>query len=127
MSLSSATPILAIVAAALCSCSSPAVKAPPVEISSFLEANPPLKDERTLSPFALSGGKLVTTKQKIYIAPVSLTYLLPISKSLVKETEANRQKAARELAVDAREQFAAAFRNSPPPATKWKRNPARIA
>lgn len=113
MSISYTIPCLAIFVVGLCSCSSPSLKAPPAQISSFLEAKPPLKADRTLSPFALSGGNLVTTKQKIYIAPVSLTYLRPISKPLVKESEANRQKAARELADYAREQFAAAFRNSP--------------
>ena len=106
---------LSLAALALSACTSPAIKAPPAELSGFLEAKPSLKPDRSLSPFALSGGDLVTSKRKIYIAPVTLTYLRGVSKSLVKISAADQQKAARDLADYARERFAAAFRNSPAP------------
>jgi hypothetical protein len=114
---------LVIVATALTSCSSPALKAPPANVSSFLKSKPALKDVRPLSPFAMSGGDLATGKRKIYIAPVSLSYLRGPSKSLVKESAAAREKAARELAEYAREQFVQAFQKSPAPRFVVQREP----
>lgn len=54
------------------------------------------------------------TKKTLYISPVSLDHLRPMNKpmSVVEVREAARQKNAVKLAGYAREQFAAAFKNS---------------
>jgi hypothetical protein len=105
----------ALLTGSLVSCSSPFLKAPPVATSSFLKSKPELKSERNVSPFALSGGTLVSRQQSIYIAPVSLAYLRAASKTLAKESngDTKRNEAARELAEYAREKFIAAFEKSP--------------
>lgn len=119
--------LLTLAAASLCSCTSPAVKAPPAKVSPFLSQTPVLESNRKVSPFALSGGSLETTKKGIYIAPVTLNYLRPSNKSLAKVegSEESRQKAATALAEYAREQFIAAFKNSPAPRYTVQESPGK--
>lgn len=119
-------PILALCGATLLSsCASPALKAPPAKVSAFLGPQPPLKDDRRTTPFALSGGTLTAPQHGIYIAPVSLDYLRPADKSLAKaaETDASRDKAARELAGYGRTRFMAAFRESTTPRYQLRTTP----
>jgi hypothetical protein len=99
----------------LVSCSSPLLKAPAVATSSFLKSEPALKSDRKLSPFTLSGGTLVSKKDGIYIAPVSLACLRDASKALAKDRneQAKRGQAARDLAEYARTKFISAFKRSP--------------
>lgn len=118
--------ILSITATFLFSCSSPALKAPAPILSAFLGRNPALKDERKLSPFALSGGSLVTTKQNIYIAPVSLSYLRDASKSLAKDgsNSDSRIRASGELAEYTHTRFIEAFQRSPKPRYQVQTTPS---
>lgn len=57
------------------------------------------------------------TKKTLYIAPVSLDYLRPMSKPLsrVEVREKSRQKEAKKLALYIRDQFTQAFRSSKAP------------
>ena len=89
------------------------LKPAPAEVSSFIAAAPPLKADRKVSPFALSGGSPVCEQKGIYIAPVTVEFLRPASKGLAKGEEEVRKKEALELAEYARAQFIEAFRKSP--------------
>lgn len=66
-------------------------------------------------------------RKKIYIAPVNLDHLRPVTKPLsrVETRETSRQKAARQLAVYLREQMQEAFRNSPAPRYELADQPGR--
>lgn len=57
------------------------------------------------------------SKRKLYIAPVSLEYLRPMTQPLsrVEVREKSRQNEAKKLAVYMRDQFTQAFRKSPHP------------
>lgn len=127
MTLFQTLALLTVTAAGLCSCSSPALKAPPAAISPFLSPTPALKSEPKLSPFARIGGSLETKEKGIYIAPVTLSYLRPSNKSLAKVegSEESRQKAAVKLAEYAREKFIAAFRKSTEPRFSVQDNPGK--
>lgn len=106
-----------IFAAALCSCSTPILKAPPAELSAFLAKTPALTPDRKLTPFAFTGGELVSQHRCIYIAPATLDYLRKPSKFLATQlvNEARREKASHELAEYAKVQFTAAFKKSAHP------------
>jgi len=99
------------------SCSTPLLKARPAKLSAFLEHSPTLKNERKTTPFHLSGGTLTAPQQGIYIASVSLDYLRPATKLLARAegSDAERKKAAKELAIYGRRQFMLAFQKSPAP------------
>jgi hypothetical protein len=111
----------------LSSCASPALKAPPAKLSAFLGAKPALKDESATTPFALSGGALSAPQRGLYIAPISLAYLRPASKTLTKTTgpDPGRDQAARELADYGRAQFIRAFEKSTAPRYQLRSTPDR--
>jgi Protein of unknown function (DUF3313) len=111
----------------LCSCASPAMKAPPAKLSAFLAPKPALTDDRKTTPYALSGGTLTAPQRGIYIAPVSLTYLRSASKMLTKSegVDSARNQAAEELAAYGRTQFMRAFEKSTSPRYQLRTTPDR--
>jgi Protein of unknown function (DUF3313) len=89
------------------------MRAPPAQISSFLEPLPELEPARKTSPFAMVGGAISGTENRIYIAPVTLEYLRAPSKRLAKtDDEAQRIREALKLARHARLEFGRAFQKN---------------
>ena len=117
---------LAAAAASLCPASSSCslMKASPAKPSPFAERPSAMRPEPKHSPFQRNwtSTELVakTTAKKptpLYVAPVTLKHLRPMTRSIsvVENSEASRQEAAKELAGYAREKFITAFKKSPKP------------
>ncbi len=116
--------LLVSLACLLTSCASIHSKVKPKAAAptAFLTHASEMKPEQEHSPFLLNWtnakpSKATQAKQKLYIAPVSLAYLRPMSKTLAN-AESNseaRQKSAQVLANYAHEQFSSAFRKSHSP------------
>ncbi len=114
--------VCAAVIVGLVSCSSlhEKVKPAPAAPSDFLQHAGELKPAPGYSPFLLNWSnpkpsKTLLQKQRLYIAPVTVKHLRPMSKVLAnsESTEAKQHRAAHQLADYARDQFGHAFGTSP--------------
>ncbi|SKA79998.1 Protein of unknown function [Prosthecobacter debontii] len=116
-------PMLILLGCSSCSSMQRLAKAGAAEPSAFLANGPKLqKTKAKYDPFlrvwrndSREVWAKAEAKKKLYIAPVSLDYLRPMTQPLsrVEVREKSRQKEAQKLAVYMREQFALAFKNSP--------------
>jgi len=113
-----------LMALSACSATNRALKARPVALSPFFEQPGLAQDARAQLGFQ----KIWTTpdrsvlaagmaKRKLYLAPVTLAYLRPVSKSLAAQEIARGGVQRQEAAIGRRlwEEFAQAFRVSPRP------------
>lgn len=87
--------------------------------SGFLKHSKDMKADPGHSPFLLNwtpAKARAKAKNKLYIAPVSLAWLRPMSKNLanLEISEKKWQEGSQVLASYAHEQFVAAFRNASP-------------
>ena len=108
---------------ASCRSTNQLLKAKPVALSPFIEHPHWMRDHREHVPFHLlwmtgdpAAAARAGQKSEIYIAPVSLRYLRPLKKPLVrKEVEAGSiDRREHEMARRLRSQFALAFAEVPP-------------
>ena len=122
--------VVTLVATALPSCS--ALRAPAVAPSAFLDHGKDLKEGDHHSPFLRNwtspdAEKVLQKRKNLWIAPVNLGYLRPMSRNLsaseYKETA--RQASARKLASYASSRLADAFDKSPSPRYKLVTKPDR--
>lgn len=97
------------------------LKAKPVALSPFIEHPDEMKPDRKRVPFHkiwrspdAAVRDRVAQKTAIYVSPVSLKYLRPISKSLIEKEIAmgSLERKEREMATLLRNQFAIAFQRS---------------
>lgn len=118
--------VLCVCALSMVSCRSAnqLLKARPAALSPFVEHPHEMKANRERVPFHRSWaspdakvrGKAVP-KRQIFIAPVTLKYLRPVAKALVREeiNVGSIQRNERGMAVLLRNEFAYAFAHSPGP------------
>jgi hypothetical protein len=112
----------------MCSCQSRTVqrlvKAKTAPVTPFLEKRAEMKPLRDRLPvhyvwrnLDLETQKRVMEKRRIYIAPVNLAYLQPVTKDLaLMEMEAGvTERDEKEMARELRKRFAVAFLKSPTP------------
>ena len=106
--------VLSFALVTLSSCSS--LKAPPAKPSAFLPHGGELQAGNHHSPFQLNwhspdAEAVIKSRQNVYIAPLSLAYMRPMSRGMSAKafTEAQRQEAARNLATYANSKVADAF------------------
>ncbi|MDB6074550.1 MAG: hypothetical protein JWO89_2190 [Verrucomicrobiaceae bacterium] len=109
--------MLSFALATLSSCSS--LKAPPAKPSAFLPHAAELRKGDHHSPFQLNwhspdADAVIQSRQKVYVAPLSLAYLRPMSRGFSARafSESERQQAARNLANYANSKVADAFANA---------------
>ncbi len=120
----------ALLAAALASCS--ALKAPPVAVSPFLGHASEMKPDDKHTPFQKTwtspdAEAVLQQRRTVYIAPVSLAYLRPMSRGMAASsfTPEERQTAATKLVEYANAKLADAFDHSPKPRYKLVSRPDR--
>ena len=98
------------------------MKASPAKPSGFVERSSTMHSDPDHSPFqrnwsstSLAEKTAVGKHTQLYIAPVSLKHLRPMTRTVAvaENSETSRQEAAKELADYMREQFISAFKNSP--------------
>ncbi|WP_395739766.1 DUF3313 family protein [Prosthecobacter sp.] len=117
-----------------CSSTNRMLKAQPVQLSPFFEQPALAQDAAaqlgfqkvwtTPDPKVLAAGK---AKRKLFIAPVTLRYLRPLSRGLASSEVAWGGVQRREVDVAARlrDEFVAAFRRSPAPLYQLANRPGR--
>lgn len=120
----------------LCSCQSMnrAAKPKPAAPSAFLSHPKEMKEDPKRSPFLLNWtnpsreiAEAAKRRTEIWIAPVSLEFLRPISKKVSKleSDEASQKVAAKKLAETMRSTFMEAFKKSPHPHYQLVQKPSK--
>jgi hypothetical protein len=116
--------VVSVAFSSLCSCQSlnRAAKPDPAAPSAFLSHPKEMKEDPKRSPFMLNWtnpspniADAAKQRTEIYIAPVSVEFLRPISKSVsrLESGDASQKVAARKLADMMRNEFMDVFKKSP--------------
>lgn len=116
------TGLMALVLLTSCGTTNRLLKAKPAKLSAFFEQPEKAMDTRKQLPFHklwMTTDKeleaVVIKKTKLYVAPVTLQYLRPIQKPLVKKEVqwGSIERRENEMALRLRNEFAKAFLRSP--------------